>query len=107
MQEIGLAGGEQLLHLLGLDRALQDDLARAKIAAAVGTGRFLADISHAVAEYAATAFWTNAQRFLAGKIDGLGVGVAAVLAEVEFGLEFGVELNYRDEWLAHAAAKAL
>src|SRR6185436_15820504 len=86
---------------------LQNDLARAKVAGAGGPGRLFADIGDPVAEHAATALGTRAERFLARKIDGFGIRLVAVLAEIKLGLEVGAQLDDGDERLAHAAAKTL
>jgi len=51
-QQIGAPGLEQLLHLLALDRLLQDHAARAEIAAFLRSNRVLAGIGHAVLEHA-------------------------------------------------------
>ena len=97
MQQVGLAGGEQFLHLLRFDRPLQNDLAGAEIAFAFRPDRFFADVGNAVAVNAATALRAFAKRGLVAEIDRLGVGVVIALAEVELHLEFGRELDDRDE----------
>ena len=56
LQQIGLAGLQQLQHLLALDGPLQDDLARSKSAGAVGPGSLLAHVVHRGVEDARAAF---------------------------------------------------
>jgi hypothetical protein len=67
VQQIGFACGQQLSHLFGLDRTLQMILPERNRSCAVGPGRFLADISDAVAEYLAAAFGAATERLLSRK----------------------------------------
>jgi len=55
VQEIRLAGGQQFFHLLGFDRALQDDPAGAEIATAFVADSLLAQVGNPVAEHSPAA----------------------------------------------------
>src|SRR6266404_8066069 len=58
-QQVGLARSQELLHLRPLDRSLQDDSTRAKVASPCRTDRALTDVRRRQLEYAAAAFRTR------------------------------------------------
>src|SRR5262245_60074178 len=108
VQEIGPSGREQLHHLLGLDRPLQDDLSGAEIARPPGSDGALAHVGELVVEDARAAFRAWAERRLAGEIDRLGVAlVLGALSEIELGREVVPQFEHRRERTADAAPKAL
>ena len=84
---IGLAGGEELLHLRPLDRTLQDHAAGAEVAALVRTHAFLAHIGHRLLEHPCRTFGARAERLQAGEVRDFICSVAR-LAEIEFRFEF-------------------
>ena len=81
-QQVGAAGREQLLHLLALDRLLQDHAAGAEVAGALRADGLLAGVGHAVLEDARAALRARAERLLAAEI-GRFLAFAGALAEVE------------------------
>ena len=101
VQQIGLAGFQQLGHLLALDRLLQDDLAALEVAARRGLRHgghgLFADVVFAVFKHRAAAFGAGAQAGLAGEIDDLAGAIGVfVVAKVKFQLVvfgFFVELD--------------
>jgi hypothetical protein len=96
LQQIGLAGGEQLLHLLALDRALQDHPAGAKIAGLACADGFFAHVGRGQGEHARAAFRTGAQRFEGAEIGRFAVGpLAGPIAEIELDFVGIVELERR------------
>src|SRR5581483_1334204 len=104
VQQVGLAGREQLLDLLALDRALQDDAPGAEIATPLGADAVLARVRHRLLEHPAAALRARAERRVSGEVDLLlGFG----LAEIELGLELRRELHHGGERLAEAAAETL
>ena len=109
LQQIRLAGGEQLLHLLALNGPLQDDFARPEIARAIGPDRLLTGVSHRRIEYALAALRAFAQRLLPREINLRhgAVRVRPVLAEIKLRLQFRRELDHGREGLAQSAAKTL
>ena len=92
VQQIGLARGQQFLHLLGGNGLLQDDLAGFEVA----TGRRLGGGGHGLAAHVVAAVGKHgcatgrarAQAGLAAEIDDFGVFLAGfVVAKVKFQLE--------------------
>src|SRR5262249_57054810 len=99
VQEIGAPGREQLLHLLALDRLLQDQAAGAEIAAALRSDRVLAGVDHAVLEHPPAVLGTGAERLLGAEIRSL-LALARSLAKVELGAQLVVQFHDRGERLA-------
>src|SRR5690606_23804015 len=104
-QQVGPARGEELLHLLALDRLLQDHATGAKVAAPLRPHGVLAGIRHAVLEDAARALRAGPEGLLAAEV-GRFLPLAVGLPEVELRLEIVGEPDDRAERLAHPAAKA-
>src|SRR5262249_16496549 len=104
-EQVRFARGEQLLHLLALDRLLQDHAARAEIAALLRTETFLARVGDAMLEHAAAALGAVAQRLLPAEIGRRSLVLA--LAEVELDAEVVRELQAGGKRPAHLAAKTV
>src|SRR5262245_48191134 len=64
LEQIRFAGREQFVHLLSLDRSLQDDFARTEITRFIRADGIFADIAHSRFENAPAAFRTCAQCLL-------------------------------------------
>src|SRR5207245_5745527 len=67
-QQVGAAGFEQLLHLLALDRLLQDQAAGAEITVFLRADRVLAGVGHAELEDAPAVLRARAQRLLGAEV---------------------------------------
>mmetsp|Transcript_3271 Transcript_3271/g.11449 ORF Transcript_3271/g.11449 Transcript_3271/m.11449 type:complete len:1068 (-) Transcript_3271:367-3570(-) len=96
LQQVGLALGQQLVHLGRLDGLGQDDLAGLEVAGELLAHRVLADVVGAVLVDMALALGAGAQALLAGEVHRLAVvlGLLGVFAEVELQLpvvDLGVE----------------
>src|SRR5947209_7986234 len=105
-QQIGLAGGEELLHLRVVHRLLKNDASRSELAGLVWADGFFANVARAILEHLRAAFGTFAERFLAAEIN-LSRVLAIPLPEVELRLELRVHANQPGEGFAHFASKAL
>ena len=88
LEQVGLAGGEQLGHLLARDRLLQDDLAALEVAGDVGADRVLADVVGAELVDVALRLRALAEALLLGEIDRLARSPSRlrVFAEIELEL---------------------
>ena len=84
LQEIGLAAGEQLLHLRRLDRPLQDHAPRAEIAGLVRPHGLLAHVGLRRLEYVRAALGTRPQRRLAREVRRRRVVVGVAEIERDF-----------------------
>src|SRR6185369_15716014 len=99
-------GGQQLLHLRGLDRPLEDHAPRAEIARLLRADGFLADIRIAELEHARAALRTGAERRLSGEVGHLAVFERIRIAEVEDNLVRVVQPELRRKGPAQLAAES-
>src|SRR5262249_14260087 len=108
LQQVGLAGGEELLHLLAFDRALENDAPRAEVASLSGSDRALAHVSGRHLEHPSAAFRAGTEGLLAAEIRRFGRGSAVgAVAEIKLNLVHVIELEARGEGPADLAAEAL
>ena len=107
MQQISLAALQELGHLRGLDRALQDHPPGAKVATAAGAHRFFADIGRAILEYPMAAFRTRPERRAIAEVRPFAFLAFRRRAEVELHFERVIELDRGRERPPHLAAKTV
>ena len=109
MQQISLAGLEQLLHLRSFERLLQDHFTGPEVTRTIRADRLFANITHGRIKDAVLALGTFANRFLAGKINfrHSAFRIAFVLPEIEFHFVFWCQAQNGGERFPHSAAEPL